>query len=111
MTISGIVTLPAWVTSPVLAPTFVFIPASQPGGVPLNEVFIVTIIGVSIVSIPASQSGGIVCQLDLRLSGIPHLMNGSMIGCLSCLLYHIPSILDIFLHPSKYALLLIHTLG
>ena len=51
----------AWVIKPVLALPFVFIPASQPGGIPLNEVHIITtaVVGVGVVSVPASQSGGI----------------------------------------------------
>ena len=50
-----------WAIKPVLALPFVFIPASQPGGIPLNEVHIVTtaIVGVGVMSVPASQSGGI----------------------------------------------------
>ena len=54
-------TLLAWVIKPVLALPFVFIPASQPGGIPLNEVHIITttVVSVGVVSVPASQSGGI----------------------------------------------------
>ena len=50
-----------WAISSVLALPFLFILASQPGGIPLNEVRIVTIavLGVGVMSVPASQSGGI----------------------------------------------------
>jgi hypothetical protein len=90
---------------------FVFIPASQPGGIPLNEVFFAA--AVVAMSLMSSLSGGIVEALwfavdrlaDLTFRPFTHLITREPWTYLKLrLLLYLLHLLDIGLYSSKYPL-------